>query len=306
MMSGGDLLGTFVGVLETIVLAPILLAFIIEYRKKRHAVDLIVEVKDVAAARTELAGLDELLEDIRDLIDRAQYPKAYTELRLGNEILIAGPPLSGKKTLAEYIARTAKFDRIIIVHNPSNTDALVRAKQLALRSREKKIMLLLPRLHLVDERAHDEVLAELDALIEAVSELSHALVVGTTSRLVANGAIDNLFGTTLALPGAPIIPVPPAPLQADSHRMLAGVAEHYLDRTLDAGYALSDISREGFVARLLISVINPAQIEDIVVLCQAAAIYRQRIKQAKGREISAEMLEIMVRRVVTTDEVRSR
>ncbi|MDX2027368.1 MAG: hypothetical protein SFW62_01885 [Alphaproteobacteria bacterium] len=304
MMPNSEQVGIFVGVLEAIVLTPILLAFVIEHRKKRHAVDLVMEVTDVASTRTELAGLDELLDDIRDLIDRARHPKAYAELSLGNEMLIVGPPLSGKKTLARRIAKEAAFDHIITVHNPRNTDALVRAKRLMQRAGDKKVMLLLPRLDLVDEHANDEVLAELDALIEATSELPHALVVGTTSRLVANGEIDNLFGTTLMLPGAPVVPVPQAPLQAETHRMLAGVAEYYLDRALRDGYHLADISRDGFVARLLMSVFNSAQIEDILVLCQTAAIYRQRMGQAKEREISSEILEIMIRRVVAVDEAK--
>ncbi len=290
MISPIEQIAAFGAVLEAIVLLPILLEFLGERRKRRHNVELSLEVTEVAGLDTSLAGLDELLEDIRDLIDRARNPEAYAELSLGNEILIAGPPLAGKKTLARRIAKDAKFDRIITVYNPRNADALARAKYLARRWRHKKVMLLLPRLDLIDQRKDEELVVELDALIEAISELSHALVVGTTCSYMPNGEIDNLFGVTLTLPGAPIEVSPQTPLLAETHRMLAGVAEFYLDRALAAGYRLADISRDGFIARVLMSVTNPAQVEDLIVLCQTSAIYRQRIKETKDRQITSEIL----------------
>jgi hypothetical protein len=304
MINLGDQILTFAALLEAVVLLPILLEFIIERRKRKHAVELSLEVVDVRDLDVQIAGVDELLYDIRDLIDRARNPQAYAELRLGNEIMIAGPPLSGKKALAKRIAAEASFDRIIIVHNPRNLDALARARHLAVRAaHHRKILLLLPRLDLIDDREDEELLAELDALIEATSELSHALVIGTTNRLVAGSEVDHLFGVTLALPGAPIVPVPPQPLQSDVHRMLASVAEFYLDRATKAGYRLVDISREGFLARILINVTNPAQVEDVIVLCQTASIYRQRQKIKGGektadRVLTPDMLELAMRHVV--------
>jgi len=291
-------------VLEAIVLLPILLEFIGDRRKRRHSVELSLESERVSSLNVQLAGLDDLLEDIRDLIDRARHPEDYAELSLGNEILIAGPPLSGKKMLARHIAKAAQFDTVITVHNARNPDALARARYLAYQARNKKVMLLLPRLDLIDEREDEEVVVELDALIEAISELSHALVVGTATRLMPGSEIDNLFGVTLTLPGATITPAPQIFLLAEVHRMLAGVAEFYLGRALKAGYEIADISRDGFIARMLMSVSNPAQIEDIVVLCQTSAIYRQRTGQAKARQITNEILENAIRRVVAADEIR--
>ncbi|MDP9126663.1 MAG: hypothetical protein M3N08_00180 [Pseudomonadota bacterium] len=302
MISLGDQILTFAALLEAIVLLPVLLEFLMERRKRQYAIELSLEIVDVASLHVHLAGLDELMHDIRDLIDRARHPEAYAELRLGNEIMIAGPPLSGKKSLAELIAREAAFDRIIIVHNPRNAEALARAKHLALRSRNKKTMLLLPRLDLLNDRQDEDLLAEIDALIEAVSELSHALVVGTTNHLISGSEIDNLFGIVLTLPGAPVVPVPMAPRLAEVHQMLADVASYYLKGVLRAGYTLADMTPDGFVARLLMSVTNPAHIADVVVLCQTAAIYRQRTGHTKTREISTEMLEASIRRVIVTDE----
>jgi len=305
MLSLGDQILTVAAVLEAVVLLPILLEFIIDRRKRKHAVELSLEIVDTAGLDVQLAGVDDVLFDIRALIDRARHPEAYSELRLGNEILIAGPPLSGKKALAKRIAIDAACDRIIIVHNPSNVDALARAKHLAKQSRHHKVMLLLPRLDLIDDREDEELLAELDALIEATSDLSHALVVGTTNRLVAGSEVDHLFGVTLTLPGAPVVPTPHQSLQSDVHRMLSGVADFYLDRTLKAGYRLDGISRDGFLARMLLSVTNPAQIEDAVVLCQTASIFRQResVKEKTSgknsdRIITPDMLELAMRYVV--------
>jgi len=304
MSALSDQILTCAALLEAVVLLPVLLEFISERRKRRNAVNLSLEIIDVATINPQLAGLSETLAEMADLIDRARHPAAYDELQLGNEILIAGPPLSGKKTLARRIAKDADFDRIIIVHNPRNADALARAKHLMLRSQQRKTMLLLPRLDLIDEREDEELLVELDAVIEAVSELSNTLVVGTSNHLVSGSEIDNLFGITITLPGAPVVPVPQTPLLADVHRMLASVAEFYIDRALKAGYGLADTSREGFIARLLMAVTNPAQIEDIVVLCQTAAIHRQRIRKAAERQITAEILELAIRRVVVMDEMR--
>ena len=290
---------TVVASLETIVLLPVLLEFLIERRKRKHAVELSLEVIDVAGLDVQLAGVDDLMADIRDLIDRARHPESYVELRLGNEILIAGPPLSGKKALAKRIAIEASFDRIIIVHNPRNVDALARAKHLATHNKNKKTMLLLPRLDLINEREDEELLTELDGVIEATSELGHTLVVGTTSNLIVGSEVDNLFGVTLALPGAPVVLEAPQPLRSDVHRMLGEVAEFYFDRTIKAGYHLKDISRDGVIARILINATNPAQIEDIIVLCQTSAIFRQR-KGGKGTErvITPDILELAMRRVI--------
>jgi len=297
----GDDIATIATVIEAIVLVPVLLEFLIEHRKRKHAADLTLEVVDVKDLDVQLAGMDELLFDIRDLIDRARHPKDYEELKLGNEILIAGPPLSGKKALAKRIAKEAAFDSIIIVHNPRNIDALTRAKQMVMKAAKKrKTMLLLPRLDLIDESGDEDLLVELDAVIETTSDLSHALVIGTTNKLIAGGEIDHLFGVTLSLPGTAVVLGPEEPLQLDVHRMLAGVAEFYLDNAIKEGYRLTETSRDGFVARILLSVTNGAQIEDIVVLCQTAAIYRQRMA-GKGAErvISPDMLELALRRVVS-------
>ena len=304
MSSLFDRFMTLTGLLEAIVLLPILLEFMADRRKRNHVVELSLEIIDVSTYSGQVAGMDDILLEIRDLIDRACTPEAYRELKLGNEILIAGPALSGKKTLAKCIAREAQFDRIIIVHNPRNVDALARAKHLARSHQKQKTMLLLPRLDLIDGREDEEMLVELDALIEATSELGHTLIVGTTNHLVEGSEIDNLFGITITLPGAPIVPLAPMPLLTDVHRMLADVADYYLNRAEKDGYTLDSLSHEECVARLLMAATNPAQIEDIIVSCQTIAIYRERMKQTTGRLITPEIMEMALRRVIASGSVR--
>lgn len=288
----------FATIVEAIVLAPILFEFVIERRKRRAQIELSLEILETSQIGDDLAGLDDMLAGIRDLVDRARHPEAYAKLRAGNEILIAGPPLSGKKALAKRIACDVGIQKIIIVHNPRNADALAKAKSLITRNGRTKIMLLLPRLDLIDGRGGEESLVELDALIEVAGERSHVLVVGTTSHHRSGSEIDNLFGTILVLPGTELA-IRAQPLLSDEvRRMLAEVTAHYLRRAQEAGYVLADMTPEAFVTRILQSAINPAEIEDILAHCQTAALYRQRKNISGVCAITLEILEISIQRVV--------
>ncbi|MEQ1651042.1 MAG: hypothetical protein ABL897_00990, partial [Hyphomicrobium sp.] len=179
---------------------PIFIEFMFDRAKRREHIALSLEEVDVEDLHVALAGCDDLLRDIADLIDRARHPELYRELRVGNEILIVGPALIGKKTLAKRIAIDAQMERLLIVHNPRNADALAKAKQSIQKSGQRKIMLLLPRLDLIDPEEDEELLTELDALIETATERANVLVVGTTAHYVAGNEIDNLFGIALAMP----------------------------------------------------------------------------------------------------------
>ena len=110
--------------------------------------------------------MDDLLAGIADLIDRAGDPHAYAGLAVGNEILIIGTNLSGKKSFAQRVAKEARLDRLITVYNPRNGDALAKAKSLVQSYSRQKIMLLLPRIDEVFEQEDEELLSELEALIE--------------------------------------------------------------------------------------------------------------------------------------------
>lgn len=281
---------------------PILIEFLFERAKRRERISLSIETLPVAGLHAPLAGCDTLLRDIADLIDRAKYPEIYGDQRVGNEMLVIGPPLSGKKALAKRIAVEAGMERILIVHNPRNADALARAKQLVQRAREAKLMLLLPRLDLIDPKEDEELLTELDTLIETATARPNVLVVGTAIHYVAGNEIDNLFGMVLAMPGTVITPPPHLPQRPEVRQMLQAVAEYYLQAALANGSELKDMSATDFMTRVLRSATNPAQIEDIVALCETAARYRQRIKETPTRLITARILESVMHRVIIEED----
>ena len=281
---------------------PIFLDFMFDRSKRRGRIALSLEELDVADIHTVLAGCDDLLRGIADLIDRARHPDVYRDLRVGNEILIIGPASIGKKTLAKRIAVDAQMDRLLIVHNPRNADALAKAKQIIQRSGRDKVMLLLPRLDLIEPKEDEELLTELDALIETATSRANVLVVGTATNYVPGNELDNLFGIALAMPGTSIEPAPDIPARRpEVTRMLEAVIAHYLRKALQQGDQLQGMTEEDFAARVLAAVTNPAQIEDIVALCQTAALYRQRTKQTPARIITPEILETVIRRAIITE-----
>lgn len=295
VLAGAALLGA-------IATLPILLDFLFERAKRRERTSLSIESVPVVGMRADFAGCDALLQGIADLIDRAKFPDVYGDQRVGNEILVIGPPLSGKKALAKKIAVEAAMDDILIVHNPRNVDALAKAKQLVQKSGNKKLMLLLPRLDLIDPKEDEELLTELDTLIETATARPNVLVIGTAISYVAGNEIDNLFGMVLAMPGTQLTPPQLPPPRPEVLQMLQAVAEHYLERALKSGHELKDMAAADFVARILQSASNPAQIEDIVALCETAARYRQRIKETPTRQITPRILETVMHRVIIEED----
>lgn len=281
---------------------PIFLEFMFDRSKRRGRIALSLEELDVDEIHTVLAGCDGLLNDIADLIDRARHPDAYKDLRVGNEILIIGPASMGKKTLAKRIAIDAQMDRLLIVHNPRNVDALAKAKHIVQKSGHDKVMLLLPRLDLIEPKEDEELLTELDALIETATSRANILVIGTAINYVPGSELDNLFGIALAMPGTIIEPVPSGPSRSkEVTQMLEAVIALYLNKAKQQGDQLQGMSEDDFTARVLAAATNPAQIEDIVALCQTAALYRQRSKQTSARIITPQILETVIQRAIITE-----
>lgn len=287
-------------VVAAIAALPPLIEFLIDRRKRRERIALSLDDLSVASLDIRLAGCDELLADLADLIDRAKNPSAYEALKVGNEILIIGPPLAGKKSLAMRIARDTAMERLIIVHNARNTDALTEAKRLIGAYRNRKIMLLLPRLDKVDDPDDEEVQTELDALIETASSMHNVLVIGTAVDFASGGLLDQMFGTVLVLPGAPVTRGAHSDVSAEERAMLGAVAEYYLDVAEKNGVALAGIDRSSVIARLTEVGRNPADIEDIVVLMQTTALFRARQKVTARPEITKEIVEKSIRRVVVS------
>jgi hypothetical protein len=289
------LIATVIGAVATL---PTLIEFLIDRRKRKERIALSLDDVAVADLEVRLAGLDELLADIADLIDRARHPESYASCRLGNEMLIIGPNLSGKKTLALRIAKEAGMDRLIIVYNARNADALVKAKSLIQHYRHQKVMLLLPGLDKMVEHEDEEVLNELDALIDTSSGKSNVLVVGTAVDFQPGGMMDNMFGVVLAMPGTPRMVPSATPLDEEARKLLIAVARFYLEEAKKTGFNLAGIAETAAVDHIVAAARNPADVEDIAILSQTTALHRQRKGLTKTPEITAEIIEKSIRRVV--------
>lgn len=291
------IIATVVGAVATL---PALIEFLIDRRKRRERIALSLDDLAVADLEIRLAGLDGLLADIADLIDRAKNPEAYASLKVGNEILIIGAAASGKKTLAQRIAKDAGLDRLIVVYNARNADALTVAKSLVQRYRRQKVMLLLPRLDNVTEDEDEEVLAELDALIDTTTERSNVLVIGTAVDFEPGSLLDNMFGVVLALPGTPVKHAREQAIPDDARRMLVEVTRFYLEQARSAGFTLVGLDENAAIDRIARVARNPSDVADIIVLAETTALHRQRTGAAKAPEITAEIIEKSIRRVIVT------
>ena len=242
--------------------------------------------------------MDALLESIEDLVDRARHPEAYVDLKIGNEVLIIGPHQSGKKSLAQTLAKRTNMERLVTVYNPRDSDALAEAKSLVRGYRNRRVMLLLPRIDLAYKESDPEVLAELDALIESTSERPTVLVVATATTFEPDSDLDNSFGIKLVLPGAEVLETERREIPEDAQRMFADVVRFYLDEARRRGFALANLSEAEFCRHILEVAMNPAEIEDIVVLCETAALFRRRKRLAENLLITPEILETAIDRVI--------
>jgi hypothetical protein len=239
---------------------------------------------------------------VEDLVDRARFPDAYHDLKIGNEILIIGPSQSGKKSLAQTLAKASGMERLVTVYNPRDSDALAKAKSLIDGYKKRKVMLLLPRIDLVFKESSPDVLTELDALIESTSEKLNVLVVATTVTFEPDSDLDNLFGIKLALPGAQVIGENrreiPEDQRPEIREMMASVARYYLAEAQRRGFRLEGMSEDEFCTVVLAEAMNPAEVEDIVVLCETAALFRRRTSRASELIITRDTLATAIGRVV--------
>jgi hypothetical protein len=292
-------IATIVG---TIAALPTLIEFLVERRKRKERIDLSIEDEDVNALQPRLAGFDVLLEDIADLIDRAANPSRYSNLEVGNEILILGPPLSGKKSFAQVIAKRANLEHLITVWNVRNADVLAAAKSLIQRYSRQRIMVLLPNIDLAYAKEDDELLSELDALIETTSERANVLVVGTASKLTPDSPLDNAFGIKLCVPGTPRRSPEAHDSSPDANQVLSDVAMYYLQRAQSAGMQLQELTPDQCVHRLIEVATNSAEIEDIVALCMTTAKFRQVSKKTVQMTLTPQVLQSNIDRVIVNLE----
>ncbi|MGH7130565.1 MAG: hypothetical protein ACREJO_01275 [Phycisphaerales bacterium] len=288
-------LGTIVAAIAAL---PALIEFLLETRKRRERIALSIEDEAVAEIRVNLAGMDDILADMEDLIDRARRPRAYSQLNVGNEILIVGPALLGKKALARRIAQLANLNRIITVYNPRNPDALAKAKSMVRKLGDERAMLLIPRVDSVFDAEDEEVEAELDALIETSSVLHNVLVVGTANSFEPDSDTDNLFGIKIVLPGTPTHTSRPCTSDARLVKLLTDVCAFYRQRAFASGSVLVGMDETEATRRVLAAANNPAEVEDIFEVARTAALHRQLTGGAQRVEITPEILDKAIRRVV--------
>jgi hypothetical protein len=289
------LIATIVGAIAAL---PTLIEFLVERRKRKERIALSLDDCEVEEMNPRVAGLDDVLADIADLIDRACNPQSYPSLTVGNEVLIIGPNLSGKKTLAQVIAKSARMERIVTVYNPRNVDALAAAKSLVHRYRRLKVLLLLPRVDSAFEKEDDELLSELEALVETTSERSNVLVIGTAVRLVPDSPLDNAFGIKLVLPGTSQAAHRQRGLEPEVKRVLGEVTRFYLRQAVEAGFRLEAMDEAYVEARVLDAANNPAEIEDIVSMCRTLAQFERNRGASAALSVTPEMLETAISRVI--------
>src|SRR5262249_21180611 len=151
--------------------------FSIDRRKRAERISLTLEDEPVSGLVVHLAGLDAFLASNADLVDAIAEPEAYRGATTGNEILVVGGPMSGKRTLAAWIAKAARMDRLITVHSALDPVVLSAAKRLLAHYARQKVLLLLPNLDRVFEAEDQELLSELDALIDHATEQPNVLVI---------------------------------------------------------------------------------------------------------------------------------
>ncbi len=285
-------------IIASIAALPPLIEFLIDRRKRRERIALSLEDLPCDALRPRVAGYDAVFDSIADLIDRARHPKAYADLRVGNEALLIGPPLCGKKSFALRTAQLAEMDRVLIVHSPRNEDVLARAQTLLRRYKHQKVMLLLPRIDTIFSSPDDSLRAELDALIETSAERDNVLVLGTARSCEPDSELDNLFGIKIALPGAPRSPHTARPVSEEQRRVLREVATLALREARKSGFAFRGLDDEECTRQVLAVAANPAEIEDIISISQTAARHRARASKSAQSEITPEILAIAIERVV--------
>jgi hypothetical protein len=256
---------------------PTLLEYLAERRRRREQLALSLEDQALAERPAVFAGVDALLADNVDLTDAARHPEAFPGLSIGNEILVIGGRMTGKKSLAMALGRAAGMERVLTLYDAADADVLVAAMTRLRRARGRRYLLLLPHIDRIIDRDEPGLRAQLESLVESASQMGHVLVIGTTTVIEPDSALDDLFGVKLLMPGTvpdELRPVPQHPAAQAYHR---AVAKHFLARMAPLQVEFDGLNEEECIALILDQVGNPAEIEDVVNLCLTTAIHRQRV-----------------------------
>ena len=132
-------------------------------------------------------------------------------------------------------------------------------------------------------------------IVNIASELGLHPIVNNVAYCAAKGGVVNLT-RALAVELAPEIRVNCIAPGA----MLVEVARFYLAEAKADGFALIGLDEASLVERIARTARNPADVADIIVLAETTALHRQRTGVAKSPEITSEIVEKSIRRVIVT------
>ena len=90
----------------------------------------------------------------------------------------------------------------------------------------------------------------------------------------------------------------PEDVQPEIQQMMAKVARFYLSEAQRRGFQLQGMTEEEFCSLILVDAMNPAEVEDIVALCETAALFRRRTNRVSGLIFTREILDTAINRVV--------
>ena len=87
----------------------------------------------------------------------------------------------------------------------------------------------------------------------------------------------------------------------EARRVLLDVTKSIrLQQSTGGGFVLQGLDEPAAVQRIAQAARSPADVEDIVVLCQTTALYRRRSGATAVPEITDEIIEKSIRRVIVT------
>ena len=282
---------------EAAILAPMGAMYATDWLARRALVRESVEIVELVNFENPF-GLQDMIDDVSDLINCVSEPDLYGSLTKDNEILVVGPPQSGKDTFLYYMAQKAGVRRVMSVYAPHNDAGLIhairfldggvweRTAQQITKIRPTKTLLHLPGLN-------GEPSPLLEALIKAARVRPHIMIGGTTTHYDRNGKVATLFGTVRTMP------------QGDdedglSKDYLRATAEGFLGKAKSAHFALSGFRDESeFIEPIVEQAINVSEIKDTLEHCQRRAIFELQSRAKPDVHTAKEALKI-------TPEIRDR
>jgi hypothetical protein len=118
--------------------------------------------------------------------------------------------------------------------------------------------------------------------------------------LIPDSPLDNVFGIKIVMPGLVQVDTENHDLDPRTRGVLVAVIRFYLDKAEKEGCRLMDLTPQQVETKILATVTNAAEIEDILTVCQTSALYRRRVGQTKNLDITPQILESAISRVIVS------